>query len=744
MKSWRLSLFYQYLLSYVLVLLIPLLITGMIVYFNFLSLTKQQELQKNDEALQQIRDLVDTKFSEFMSIAFQLSSIPGLSSEETKEPLGIMNVSAALNFSVGNEAIRELNLYFHGANYLFSSETTYTPELFHHTYFKKQWEYEQFIKQIKDVQKPLLVPSAPNSNDNLIKYMLPVPYNSLKPTATAIFLIKEESLKGLFKPVLRYKESNSYVFDDKDQLIIALRADTTDNADTVKKILSVGERGSEVITLLGTPYLLSYVKSTTTGWTYATLVPRKEVMKPVNDIIYKGVLATAIIIAIGFFMIYLSMRYNYHPLRKLIDLTDRTWGPVIKDKYGLHKIKAAMAHAETLSETLRTQTEKIGPALKEYLLSELMKGRITSKQQLNEQGKTVGLSLQHKQYCVQVMQLSAQVNKSHMSKSELALLYAELLPENMEKFVVEMIDSQLVVFILSVSQDSAHLSERFWDTVHKRYVESTGFPVTIGVGLAYDLDADCSRISSSFIEAVTALQYKVIKGSNQVIFFQDTAMESPSLDWYPLKELERFELLLRKRQPESALAEANAMLANMREKSSNLYAAKHISLEIINRVMQTMNDIAGKESLEYPDVTAFVKYESFEELEATVKDVCMRAYHDLKQLDQEVDTPYGGMLQYIEQNACLYTFSVQSMADHLGMSKVHLSRYFKDKANKTVMEVVNELRLEEAKRLLKETGMPLQNIVERIGYADVSSFIRKFKQEMKLTPGEYRKLYDHQ
>lgn len=744
MKSWRLSLFYQYLLSYILVLLIPILITGMIIYFNFLSLTKQQELQKNDEALQQIRDLVDTKFSEFMSIAFQLSSIPGLSSEETKEPLGIMNVSAALNFSVGNEAIRELNLYFHGANYLFSSETTYTPELFHHKYFKEQWDYEQFMEQMKAVRKPLLLPSASNSNDNLIKYMLPVPYNSLKPKATAIFLIKEESLKGLFNPVLRYKESNSYVFDDNDQLMLSLREDTTDDAETVRKILSVGERGSEVITLQGTPYLLSYVKSMTTGWTYATLVPRQEVMKPVNDIIYKGVLATAIIIAIGFFMIYLSMRYNYHPLRKLIDLTDRTWGPIIKDNYGLHKIKAAMIHAETLSETLRTQTEKIGPALKEYLLSELLKGRITSKHQLHEQGETVGLSLQHKRYCVQAMQFSAQANESHISKSELASRYAELLPEDMEKFVVEMIDSQMVIFILSVPQEGACLSEQFWNEIHKQYVESTGIPVTIGTGLAYDLDADCSRISSSFIEAVTAVQYKVIKGSNQVIFFQDTAMESPSLDWYPLKELERFELLLRKRQPESALAEANAMLTNMREKSSNLYAAKHISLEIVNRVMQTMNDIAGKESLEYPDVTAFVKYESFEELEATVKDACMRAYHDLKQLDQETDNLYNDMIQYIEGHACLYTFSVQSMAEHFGMSKVHLSRYFKDKANKTVMEVANDLRLEEAKRLLKETGMPLQNIVESIGYTDVSSFIRKFKQEMRLTPGEYRKLYEHQ
>ena len=41
--------------------------------------------------------------------------------------------------------------------------------------------------------------------------------------------------------------------------------------------------------------------------------------------------------------------------------------------------------------------------------------------------------------------------------------------------------------------------------------------------------------------------------------------------------------------------------------------------------------------------------------------------------------------------------------------------------------------------LLAETEEPVQIIGERVGMPNVSSFIRSFKQQTGLTPGQYRK-----
>ncbi|MOA66840.1 HTH-type transcriptional regulator GadW [compost metagenome] len=46
--------------------------------------------------------------------------------------------------------------------------------------------------------------------------------------------------------------------------------------------------------------------------------------------------------------------------------------------------------------------------------------------------------------------------------------------------------------------------------------------------------------------------------------------------------------------------------------------------------------------------------------------------------------------------------------------------------------------MEKAKNLLAATQLPLKAIAEEVGYYNVSSFIRRFKQLSGQTPGEYR------
>ncbi|MNC84018.1 DNA-binding transcriptional regulator AraC [compost metagenome] len=46
--------------------------------------------------------------------------------------------------------------------------------------------------------------------------------------------------------------------------------------------------------------------------------------------------------------------------------------------------------------------------------------------------------------------------------------------------------------------------------------------------------------------------------------------------------------------------------------------------------------------------------------------------------------------------------------------------------------------MEKAKSILESTLKPLKVVSEEVGYYNVSSFIRRFKQLTGMTPGEYR------
>lgn len=51
------------------------------------------------------------------------------------------------------------------------------------------------------------------------------------------------------------------------------------------------------------------------------------------------------------------------------------------------------------------------------------------------------------------------------------------------------------------------------------------------------------------------------------------------------------------------------------------------------------------------------------------------------------------------------------------------------------------LRMNEVKRLLRETDESVQSIVQAVGYIDISSFIRKFRKMEGLSPSQYRQMH---
>ena len=49
--------------------------------------------------------------------------------------------------------------------------------------------------------------------------------------------------------------------------------------------------------------------------------------------------------------------------------------------------------------------------------------------------------------------------------------------------------------------------------------------------------------------------------------------------------------------------------------------------------------------------------------------------------------------------------------------------------------------MEEAKELLRETGLPVAEICERVGYSDRKHFTYTFHKMTGVNPAQYRKLY---
>ena len=82
--------------------------------------------------------------------------------------------------------------------------------------------------------------------------------------------------------------------------------------------------------------------------------------------------------------------------------------------------------------------------------------------------------------------------------------------------------------------------------------------------------------------------------------------------------------------------------------------------------------------------------------------------------------------------------NIQALAKRASMSPRTLIRRFKTATQQTPQRYLQQVRLEHAKRLLSDTEDPIQVIVQRVGYEDLSSFNRLFKRVTGFSPGHYR------
>ena len=82
--------------------------------------------------------------------------------------------------------------------------------------------------------------------------------------------------------------------------------------------------------------------------------------------------------------------------------------------------------------------------------------------------------------------------------------------------------------------------------------------------------------------------------------------------------------------------------------------------------------------------------------------------------------------------------NLKEAAERVGLSDSYLSVIFKQHTGKTFSEALQEIRMEEARRLLKNEYLKIYEIAQRLGYDDPKNFTRAFRNYYGISPREYR------
>ena len=184
-------------------------------------------------------------------------------------------------------------------------------------------------------------------------------------------------------------------------------------------------------------------------------------------------------------------------------------------------------------------------------------------------------------------------------------------------------------------------------------------------------------------------------------------------------------------------SQALALLETMIAQTENRYPSYLMRIYMLNRLVQQMMTLASREGVTLPPKSPGKDPDSVREtLEQLVRALCRKGAQR-----SSAEKPEGGKTAaYVREHCLDGDISLSSTAEALGISTKQVSRLLRMEVDMTFKEYLLHLRMSAAQDFLREEGLSIAETAGRVGYFNISHFIKCFKAYTGMTPGEWKKL----
>jgi AraC-like DNA-binding protein len=246
------------------------------------------------------------------------------------------------------------------------------------------------------------------------------------------------------------------------------------------------------------------------------------------------------------------------------------------------------------------------------------------------------------------------------------------------------------------------------------------------------------QFAEAYAEALGMIGRRKLSAETQVITMR--APEPPSIGFSPVQEQELFDNV-QAGQAERVKTLLVRQLHRMDKEGATVEQYMAFAKDLIAKTVR----LSGTAGVEIGDLLD--RYSPYEEMKRCLSGNDYELLFDrffgavaLRMIDkkEEKDPIVEFMLESIRERYH-EDLSLDMLADKLGLTPSYVSRYFKDKLGVNFSDSLNEMRIKKAKELLGASNDPVRDIATRVGYMNVTSFIRMFKKGTGLTPSDFRK-----
>ncbi|RUS45023.1 helix-turn-helix domain-containing protein [Cohnella sp. AR92] len=499
-------------------------------------------------------------------------------------------------------------------------------------------------------------------------------------------------------------------------------------------------------------YAVSYYRSPYNGWIYLSFTPLSSLTHESSKIGLYTLLVCLFILLLMALIAWIGSKRMYSPIRKLLKMVEDRLPGTERRKTNEFQVIGEQIHRLFQSNSkLEEQAHQHLKQARTFYLVRAYQGQT----RLGElPGRLEGFGYGDRlagwsQMAVMTLQLDSLDQTRYERRDIDLLLFAvhnmieELVPPE-QRFDPVAIDQTVVLLCGSPDSDRGIFNSMLYgitEDMQSNIRSYLGLSVSIGLSLPFE---SIKQLPIAYREGLDALKHRLKLGEGIVVQYEHlnsgkhylktnypAHSESELIDAIKLadadKAREGLSIFMRK-----------VFADEMTHQEYQIPLARLLNSLIV--VMQesgiSLNKIRHSQGTLYEEMIELGTVPEIEEwFWANVIEPMLRIFADRQSSQyQNISEKIIDLVQKLYDT----DLSLEECASRLNYNANYLSSVFRKETNVSFSEYLAAYRFGMAKKWLKETDMPIKDIAARLRYNNPQNFIRSFRKQEGMTPGQYR------
>jgi len=731
----------QFVVSYIMVLVIPLIICSIGAQVAFGAVGQSLKISILS-MLNHSKSMIDTDLKLMQSLALQVArnnEILRLAEfDEYWEPdyylaadTAIKELAYILKFK-GVNLLSNVNIMYEDSHYILAQNTLYATEFYHKNLTGdtdlsfEEWKNSYFKNA---VEGPFY--RSHNGKIQLVQPIQKSGESGLK--GVAVCEINMDRLYQFFDDMNDGGAGSFFILDQLKNVLYSVNGDDSD-----LDFVSLMSQGKEGFSSIGDKIVI-YTTSRLEDWIYIMEIPREYAMSSLVEL--KRIEYILILLAgsIGIGLVFYTSIKKGKPINDIFNI-------YIPDKEitrDFTNLGGAVSKMVSQNRKLIEEMENEKPLLQNAFLLKLVRGEFVNARELSLLAEKIGYRSDYKEYVVLAFRVFGN-NDFYYTDSQTVeevriisrLIQGHIRNAAGEEVWFYEVDYLTTIAILPYNPTESRIENVVRVVEQKVSDEYKVYP-------SWGVSNPCRELLElwrSCEEAKTALDYCLNEGKLNISYFNEVTSVSKDF-YYPDLYEERLVNSVRS----GDTAHIKVLLDISRKENFEIRKIPRtmflkLNARFVNTILSNMNSVNTNQRVDSLNAYA-IQYHD-EKIDSY--------YNLLQQVFESVSTELQqfkkskrnrlilNIQQYIDKNYMDSNVGLSMLATEFNVSEGYISTLFKEQLGINFADYVEKLRIGEACILLKQRNIAISNIAERVGYNSIQSFRRAFKKVKGVSPRELR------